>query len=357
MRGAPEVLRVTHQSVSSFGTKFAPRTGDRPNRMVRATVHLLREPAATAASRVRDHVPVMSADKPDTGDGNDFGQGRRRHVVPPPHASPTPQPAAREWPHRRRQVQARAARGGRRHPGHRRPPRGARPKPAGCPAIRRDAGRQERATAEAAPEPAERHRPRGHRRPGGRRDRPTRPHARDTSAARRGKANPPALAATALPRLPRSGTNRPAQRRVCCLQTRSCRGPKGGEASRSHGLGRRRLVVYEPEPARPSRHTGGRRSLPVTWPRQARARGLRARASAAESTHKRAAKPPGQRWCTHPSWHYVYCPASSRAVARPARDGRGNHLRVRTRTRWGESAAESAVAPPRRAPRARQLTP
>ena len=43
--------------------------------MVWATVHLLREPGATAASRVRDHVPVMSADKPDTGDGNDLGKG------------------------------------------------------------------------------------------------------------------------------------------------------------------------------------------------------------------------------------------------------------------------------------------
>jgi hypothetical protein len=43
--------------------------------MVRATVHLSREPGATAASRVRDHVPVMSADKPDTGDGNGLGKG------------------------------------------------------------------------------------------------------------------------------------------------------------------------------------------------------------------------------------------------------------------------------------------
>src|SRR6476646_10424098 len=44
--------------------------------------------------------------------------------------------------------------------------------------------------------------------------------------------------------LPRRGTDCPAQRRVCCLQTRSCRGPEGGEASRSPGRGKRRAVVY-----------------------------------------------------------------------------------------------------------------
>ena len=37
------------------------------------------------------------------------------------------------------------------------------------------------------------------------------------------------------------------------MQTRSCVGPEGGEASRLPGRGRRRLVVYEPEPARQSR--------------------------------------------------------------------------------------------------------
>jgi hypothetical protein len=90
------------------------------------------------------------------------------------------------------------------------------------------------------------------------------------------------------------------------LQTRS---PKGGRVAKPPGhirRGRRRLVVYEPEPARQSRSQEG--------------------GEAARSRRTAAVR---GRWL-HPSWHYVYCSASSRAVARPARDGRGNHLWVRS---------------------------